>query len=197
MGRDSDDDLKVYSEEEVEEEYAGLFAEGDPCDTCGKPGRVGIDPTCRGSYDGEPQLACLDCAPEALKKAFAEVQGMSAIVEPLEDYDVLWYYRIDEMPAYQFVREDIEGVSWLLLTVGGPCSRCGEQSRHAWLPRAFIDPKLPEGKPVFRNLDRETEALCNACAAAAIAEICAAIAMALITVEVPRGAMGVLIPTGE
>jgi hypothetical protein len=122
---------------------------------------------------------------------------MSAIVEPLEDYDVLWYYRIDEMPAYQFVREDIEGVSWLLLTVGGDCSRCSEQSRHAWLTREFIDPKLPEGKPVFRNLDRDTEALCNACAAAAVVDIAKRVDMPLLTVEVPRGAMGVLIPTGE
>ena len=193
----ANDDLSIFSEEEVEEEYEGLFTEGQACDLCGKPGRVGIDPTCRGNYDGEPKLACFDCAPSVLKDAFAEVQGMSAIVEPLEDYDVLWYYRIDEMASYQFVREDLEGISWLLLTVGGPCSRCGEQSRHAWLTSDVIDPKLPEGKAVFRNLDSDTEALCNGCAAGAINDACKAIDMPLIAIEVPRSAMGVLIPTGE
>ena len=72
------------------------------------------------------------------------------------------------MPAYQFVREDVEAISWLLLTIGDNCARCGEQSHFAWLTRDFVDVQLPENKPLFRNLDGEIEHLCGACAGAAL-----------------------------
>ena len=202
MRRDSDGDaardgLNIYSDDSDGEEQAGLFEPGQPCDICGKDGRVGIDPTARGTYDGTPVLACFDCAPDAMKAAFADVQGISAIVEPFGDYDCAWYYRLDEMASYQFVREDLESMSWLMLTIGGDCGRCGQQSHHAWLTRDFVDPKLPEGAPVFRNLDGEIESLCNACAATALTEACVALDLPLIAVDVPRSAMGVVIPTGE
>lgn len=202
MTRDRDaadePDVNIYSGDgEDGEETAGLFEPGQPCDVCGKEGRIGIDPTARGTYDGTPVLACHECAPQALKDAFAEVQGMSVIVEPFGDYDCAWYYRLDEMASYQFVREDLEAISWLFLTIGGPCSRCGEQSRHAWLTDDFVDPRLPEGAPVFRNLDGDSETLCNACAAGALAEACVSLDLPLIAVDVPRSAMGIIIPTGE
>lgn len=198
MTRD-DDDFNVISGDDEDEEYEGdPFQEGQPCDVCGAPeGRIGIDPTCRGAYDGEPQLVCYGCAPEALKAAYAPQAGVAAIVEPFGDYAAHYYYRLDEMPAYQFVREDVEGISWLMLTVGDACARCGEQSHAVWLSRRFVDEKLPEERPVFRGLDGETERICFGCAAAALAESYAALKLPLLTVEVPRGAMGVLMPTGD
>ncbi len=192
--------LNIYSgdDDEGEGEPHDLFEEGQLCDLCGSAeGRIGIDPTCRGSYDGNPVFACFGCAPAALKDAFSGVQGISVIVEPFDDYDTIYYYRVDEMPAYSFIRDDIEAVSWLLLTVGDDCARCGEQSRHAWLTRDFIDPRLPEGEPVFRDTDRDCEHLCNGCAAAALAEACASMKLPLMTVEVPRSAMGLVIPAGD
>ena len=106
------------------------------CDVCqGEEGRVGLDPTCRGNYDdaGEPTLFGYNCLEQGLKEAYAGLEGVAAIVEPFGDFSAHYYYRLDEMPAYQFVREDVEAMSWLMLTVGDACARCGEQSHVAWL----------------------------------------------------------------
>jgi hypothetical protein len=174
-----------------------LFEAGQMCDACRRrEGHIGLDPTCRGSYDGEPQLFCDDCAVAGLKDAWAGIEGIAAVVAPFGDYSAYYYYRLDEMPAYRFVRDDVEAVSWLLLTVGDTCSRCSEQSRIAWLGRDAVFRELPEDAPVFRSLDDAT-LICAGCAAAALAEACAALDLPLITVELPRGAMGVLMPTAE
>jgi hypothetical protein len=101
------------------------------------------------------------------------------------------------MPAYQFVREDVEAISWLTLTIGDECARCGEQSRFALLTKDFVDQKLPEDRQVFRNLERNIEHLCGDCAAAHLADVYKALRVRLVTAEVPRGAMGILMPTGE
>lgn len=204
QGDEQTDGLRVYSGDEddefedEEEEGGDLFELGQPCDVCQKEdGRIGLDPTCRGSYEGNPVLLCFNCAPAELASAWGRVEGVSAIVEPFGEYSAHYYYRIDEMPAYQFVREDVEGISWLQLSVGDACARCGEQSHHAWLPRDMVDARLPENESVFRNLDRDLEHLCNNCAAAALAETYRSLDLPLITVELPRGAMGVLMPTAE
>ena len=199
MRRDAGDEFNIISEDEEGEEIEGdLFEAGQLCDVCGKEeGRVGLDPTCRGVYDGDPALYCYTCAPEGLKDAYKDLQGVAAIVEPFGEYSAHYYYRLDEMPAYQFVREDTESVSWLMLTIGGPCARCGEQGHVAWLGRKFVDEKLPEGRAVFRNLDADIEHLCFACASAALAEAYASLKLPMMTVELPRSAMGVMMPTGE
>jgi hypothetical protein len=102
------------------------------------------------------------------------------------------------MPAYQFPREDIEPLSWMLLTIGDSCARCGEQSHFAWLTPDFVDPALPEDEdtPVFRNLERDAEHLCAAHAAAALAQAYRHLDLPLVSAEVPRGAMGVVMPSG-
>ena len=74
------------------------------------------------------------------------MEGVAVIVEPFDDYSDHYYYRLDEMPAYQFVREDVEAISWLMLTIGDACARCGEQSRFVWLTRDFVEPSLPESR---------------------------------------------------
>ena len=51
-----DDDDEEPDEDEEEDEAADLFEEGQQCDVCAaEEGRVGLDPTCRGAYDGDPQ----------------------------------------------------------------------------------------------------------------------------------------------
>jgi len=195
-----DDGLNIISEddEDVEYESYDLFAEGQRCDVCAREdGRIGIDPTCRSMYEGDPVLVCYGCAPDELQRHYGAVEGVAVIIEPFGKYTAHYYYRLDEMPAYQFVREDIEAISWLMLSLGDECSRCGEQSRFAWLTREMVDPRLPEGEPVFRNLDREIEHLCAGCGAAELANAYKAMDAPLITVEVPRSAMGILMPTGE
>jgi hypothetical protein len=193
-----DDEFNIVSEDEEVVESPGLFAEGQVCDVCGADeGRIGLDPTCRGAYDGEPVLYCYGCAADGLKAAWDGVEGIAIVVEPFGDYSAQFYYRLDEMPAYQFVREDVESVSWMLLTIGDACARCGQQSHVAWLTQEFVDPRLPEGKPVFRNLDGDNEHLCNSCAAASLVEVMASMKLPLMTVELARGAMGVLMPTAE
>jgi len=194
---EQDDGLNIYSDDGDEQEFTELFVAGQPCDVCGAEGRIGVDPTVRGTYEGSPVLGCLEHAPDLIRRAFDDVQGISVIVEPFGDYDAVWYYRLDELPSYQFVREDVEGVSWLLLAIGGPCSRCSEQSRHAWIPSDHVDPKLPEGRPVFRGIDGDFDMLCNRCASSALATACAELSLPLLSLEVPRGAMGLLIPTGD
>lgn len=201
--RDEDEDgLNIVSEEDEEdledEELAPLFEAGQRCDLCeSEEGRVGLDPTCRGAYDGEPQLFGYNCLEGGLKDAWSKVEGVAAVVEPFGEYAAHFYYRLDEMPAYQFVREDVEAMSWLMLTVGDACARCGEQSHVAWLTPDFVDQRLPEDRQVFRNLDQDVEHLCQACAAAALAEAYRELGLPLITVELPRSAMGVLMPTSD
>ncbi len=200
---EDEDGLNIISAEdeddEGDEELAGdLFEAGQLCDACGaEEGRIGLDPTCRGAYDGDPVFYGLRCLPEGLKAAYAGVEGIAIIVEPFDEYSDHYYYRLDELPAYQFVREDVEAISWLLLTIGDACARCGEQSRFAWLTRDFVDPRLPENEPVFRNLDRDIEHLCGPCAGTALAASYRSLELPLMTVELPRSAMGIMMPTGE
>lgn len=192
--------LNIYSGDEDDEsaEAGELFAAGQMCDACGRnEGRVGIDPTCRGAYEGQPTLLCFACLEPALREAYAGVEGVAVVVDPFDEWPDLYYYRLDEMPAYQFVREDVEAISWLMLTVGDECARCGEQSRIAWLTRDFVDPRLPENEPVFRNMESDIEHLCGGCAGAALASSCKSLELPLMTVEVPRSAMGILMPTGD
>ena len=191
----------IYSADEDDEdgEFQGdLFAAGQMCDVCGaEEGRVGLDPTCRGAYQGDPVFYGFKCLPDGLKQAYAAVEGVAVLIEPFDEWSELYYYRLDEMPAYQFVREDVEAISWLMLTIGDECARCGEQSRFALLTKEFVDQKLPEDRQVFRNLDRNIEHLCGDCAAAHLADVYKALRVRLVTAEVPRGAMGIVMPTGE
>jgi hypothetical protein len=101
------------------------------------------------------------------------------------------------MPVYQFVREDVEAISWLLLTIGDDCARCGQQSHFAWLSRDFVDEHLPENRAVFRNMEGEIDHLCGSCAGAALAASYKSLELPLMTVELPRSAMGIVMPTGE
>ena len=199
---EQEDGLNIISEDDDEEDDGeAIFVEGELCWVCQKErGRVGIDPTCHGSYSGDdgPLLLGFDCLAKGLKDAYAKTEGIGVIVEPFGDNKFHLYYRLDEMPAYQFPREDIEGVSWMMLTIGDPCGRCGEQSHFAWLTPAFVDPELPEEdtRAVFRNLDAEYERLCRGCAAAALAACYTSLDLPLMTVELPRSAMGVMMPSG-
>ncbi len=188
-----DDDDELYEE--------SLFEPDDQCWVCrNEPGRVGIDPTCHGTYDGDDQRVLLgyNCLEQGLKDAYAKNDGIAVVVEPFGQNKFHLYYRLDEMPAYQFPRSDIEGISWLLLSIGDACARCGEQSHAAWLTPAFVDPDLPEeeDQPVFRNLDKEFEHLCRNCTATALATAYRKLDLPLMTVEVPRSAMGVIMPAG-
>jgi len=197
---EEDDGFNVVSGDDDDEAYVphNVFGDGGPCDVCGQePGRIGIDPTCRGAYDGDPVLVGFACAAEQLSRSYEGVEGVAIIVEPFGEYTAHFYYRLDEMPAYQFVREDVEAISWLMLTIGDACARCGALSRFALLTRDFVDEELPEGAQLFRNLDREIEHLCSSCAATYLARVYEALQAPLVTVELPRGAMGVLMPTGE
>lgn len=194
-----DEDEGEDGEEATGEERTGLFEPGMPCDRCNsEPGAIGLDPTCRGAYDGEPQLFGHNCARAALTEAYSGIEGVAAVVEPFGEYSAHYYYRLHEMPSYRFVTDDIEALSWLMLALGGDCDRCGNaQSRFAWLSPKFVDQRLPEDKPVFRNMDGKMDHLCAGCAAAALAGAYKQLSLPLITVELPRGAMGLLIPTGD
>jgi len=196
---EDEDGLNIVSgDDEDEEEAADLFEAGQPCDLCrSEDGRVGLDLTCRGAYDGEPVLLGYRCLAQGLTDAYAGVEGVAVVVEPFGEFDAHCYYRLDEMPAYRFVREDVEGISWLLLTIGDACARCGEQSRFAWLTPDAVDQGLPEDRPVFRGLDGEFEMLCRGCVAKALASAYRSLDLPLMTVELPRSAMGVLMPTGD
>jgi len=145
----------------------------------------------------EPLLLCAMCLEGGIKDAFEQNDGIAIVVEPFGKNDMHLYYRLDEMPAYQFPREDVEAISWLLLTIGDDCARCGQQSHFAWLTSAFVDPELPEDpdRAVFRNMDRDIEHLCRACAATALAKSYLSLKLGLVTAEVPRSAMGVLMPS--
>lgn len=194
---EQEDGLNIISEDD-DDESTELFEEGQPCDVCGaEEGRIGIDPTARGAYDGDPVLAGANCVEQAMKDAYAGIDGIAVIVEPFGEYTGHYYYRLDELQLYQFVRDDIEALSWLLLTIGDACARCGEQSHFAWLTRESVDAKLPEDRAIFRNLDSGIEHLCNACAAAALVESYTSLKLPLMTVEVPRSAMGILMPVGD
>jgi hypothetical protein len=200
------DGLNIISDEDDDDEEQGadgeptLFVRGEQCWLCqAEPGTVGIDPTCHGGYSGdEPVLVGRQCLEQALKDAYTKDEGIAIIVEPFGANDMHLYYRLDEMPAYQFPREDVEAISWLLLTIGDDCARCGEQSHFAWLTPQFVDPELPDepSRAVFRNMDRDIEHLCRACTAAQLAKSYAALALPLITVELPRSAMGIMMPSG-
>lgn len=199
------DGLNIISDEDEDEEEIvdgeeTLFTPGEQCWICqAEPGTVGIDPTCHSTYPGEePVLVGHKCLEQALKDAYAKDEGIAIIVEPFGENDMHLYYRLDEMPAYQFPREDVEAISWLLLTIGDNCARCGEQSHFAWLTSEFVDPELPEepNHAVFRNMDRDIEHLCRACTAAQLAKTYAALKLPLITVEIPRSAMGIMMPSG-
>jgi hypothetical protein len=199
---EDEDGLNVISDEDDddEEESEPLFAAGQLCDLCEtEEGRVGLDPTCRGNYGGDlgPQLFGYNCLADGLKRAYQSVEGVAAVVEPFGDYSAHFYYRLDEMPAYQFVRDDVEAMSWLMLSIGDDCSRCGKQSHIAWLTRESVDERLPENRPVFRNLDADIEHLCVDCTADALAAAYREMELPLMTVELPRAAMGVLMPTGD
>ena len=201
--QDEDEDgLNVVSDDdEDDDEDEELFAEGEICWVCqNERGRVGLDPTCHGTYPGDdgPVLLGHDCLAKGLTDAYAKTEGIAVIVAPFGDNKFHLYYRLDEMPAYQFPRSDIEAISWLMLTIGDPCGRCGEQSHFAWLTPDFVDPELPEeeDRAVFRNMDGDYERLCRACAAAALATSYTSLNLPLMTVELPRSAMGVMMPSG-
>ena len=193
------DDLNIISGDDEDEVSGALFEEGQPCDVCAKnEGRIGLDPTCRGAYDGTPVLYCFACAGDGLRDAYASIEGVAVVVEPFDEYDDHYYYRLDELPAYQFVREDVEAISWLLLTIGDKCARCGEQSHFAWLTRDFVDAHLPENAAVFRNLDGGDRApLRRLRRRRRSPRSCASLELPLMTVELPRSAMGIMMPTGE
>ena len=203
--QDEDEDgLNIVSEDDEDDEEEGdeeLFAPGDMCSRCeSERGRVALDPTCHGVYGGDdgPVLFGYDCLPQGLAEAYSKTEGIGVIVEPFGHNKFHLYYRLDEMAAYQFPRTDIEAVSWLMLTIGDACSRCGEQSHFAWLTPAFVDPELPEDDdaPVFRNMERDIERLCRACAAQALTAAYKSLNLPLMTVELPRSAMGVMMPSG-
>ena len=200
---EDEDGLNILSDEDDEDgvEAEPVFLAGDTCWVCQEePGRVGLDPSCHGAYPGgdDPILLGAKCLEARLIEAYAKNDGIAVIAEPFGENSLHLYYRIDEMPAYQFPREDVEGISWILLTIGGPCARCKEQSHFAWLAPAFVDPELPEeaDRPVFRNLDAEFENLCRSCAAKALAKAYLALGLPLLNVELPRSAMGVMMPSG-
>jgi len=163
-------------------------------------GRVGLDATCHGNYAGEEGLTLLgyNGLEQALKDAYAKTEGIGVIVEPFGENMYHLYYRLDELPAYQFPREDIEAVSWQMLSLGDACSRCGQQSHFAWLTTDFVDPDLPEDEdePVFRNMDKDYERLCRSCTAIALAKAYKDLKLPLITAELPRAAMGIMMPSG-
>lgn len=193
------ENLNIMSgdDEDGKEISGAMFEEGQPCDVCAKTeGRIGLDPTCRGAYDGTPVLYCFACAADGLHDAYAGTEGLAVVVEPFAEFDAHYYYRLDELASYQFVREDIEPLSWLMLTIGDKCARCGEQSRFAWLPSDAVDPQLSENESVFRGLDA-AENLCGACTGLALARSCASLELPLMTVELPRSAMGLMMPTGD
>ena len=190
---DEDDD---YEDTSIEME--DIFAPGEKCYACtAEDGRIGLDPSCHGQYDGDATLLGYNCLEAALKDAYGQNDGIAIVVEPFGQNKFHLYYRLDEMPAYQFPRQDVEGISWLLLTIGDACARCGEQSHAAWLTPNFVDKKLPEDPdtPVFRNLERDAEHLCWNCTAAALAAAYRKLDVPMMTVEVPRSAMGVMMPS--
>lgn len=192
--------LNIISGDDDDDDAEGLFREGDQCWVCrNEIGRVGIDPGCHGAYTGmEPVLACFRCLDGVLNEIYAKNEGIAVIVEPFGEHDLHLYYRLDEMPAYQFPREDVEAISWLLLTIGDDCARCGQQSHFAWLTTDFVDPALPEEPDlaVFRNMDRDVEHLCRSCVATALSKTYAGLDLPLIDVEAPRSAMGLMMPSG-
>lgn len=199
---EDEDGLNILSDEDEEDAPdESMFVEGEMCWLCQEErGRVGLDPTCHGAYPGDdgPVLLGPKCLEARLVEAYAKNDGIAVIVEPFGDNNLHLYYRVDEMPAYQFPREDVEGISWILLTIGGPCARCQEQSHFAWLTPEFVDPELPEeaNRAVFKNLDAEFENLCRSCAAKELARAYLALPLSLVTVELPRSAMGVMMPSG-
>jgi hypothetical protein len=194
----SADDEEDYGDEtgvEVED----LFAPGEQCHNCGaEAGRAGLDPSCHGTYDGDPTLLGHNCLEGALKDAYGQNDGIAIVVEPFGKNKYHLYYRLDEMPAYQFNRQDVEGISWLLLTIGDACAKCGEQSHAAWLTPKFVDKDLPEDPetPVFRNLDQDAQHLCWSCTASQLAAAYKKLNLPMLTIEVPRSAMGVMMPSG-
>lgn len=197
---EDEDGLRITSGDDEDDngENSPLFAEGQRCDVCSdEDGRVGIDETCRGAYPGNPVLTGYNCLEGALRDAYARMEGVAAIVEPFGENGAHYYYRVDEMPAYEFVRSDIEAVSWLLLSIGDDCARCGEQSHVAWMTQEVVDPRLPENEPVFRSLEADVEHLCTRCAATVVAASYRALGLPLMTVEVPRSAMGIIMPTSD
>lgn len=200
---DDADGLNILSDEDEEDDVdtEPMFVAGDKCWSCQEePGRVGLDPSCHGMYPGgdDPILLGATCLEAKLIEAYSKNDGIAVIVEPFGEHALHLYYRVDEMPAYQFSREDVEGISWILLTIGGPCARCKEQSHFAWLTPSFVDPELPEeaDRAVFRNLDADFENLCRSCAAKALSKAYLLLGVPLMNVEIPRSAMGVMMPSG-
>jgi hypothetical protein len=201
------DGLNVYSRDDDDEDgegdvVASPFTQGEVCWQCqDQIGKVGVDPTCHGQYGGDhdPIWLCYKCLPEQLKQHYNAAEGIAVVAEPFGTNNLHLYYRLDEMPAYQFPREDIEPISWLLLTIGDECVVCGEQSHYAWLSTDFIDPALPEDEstPVFRNLEGDVQHLCGGCTADRLASRYEDMRLPLIHAEVPRSAMGLMMPSKE
>ncbi len=180
---------------EEDEAYAPLFEEGQPCDLCGaSEGRVGIDPTCQGEYDGAPEIACYRCLGPALRRHYEGMEGIAVVVEPAPGFDSHDYYRVDELREYDFLLEDIDTISWLLLGIGGDCDVCRKQSHVLWLPADAIDSRLPDDAPMFVNPGAEGRFLCGGCVADALTNAYRASERRLLQVETPRAAMGVLVP---
>ena len=76
--------LNIVSDEEDDDdegEMTGdLFEPGQLCDVCSKEeGRVGLDPTCRGQYDGDPVFLCFGCLTGALQDAYKAVEGVAIL----------------------------------------------------------------------------------------------------------------------
>lgn len=182
-------------EDDAEDAVRPLFVAGQRCDSCGAAeGRVGIDPTCGGAYDGEPTLVCHDCLEPALRRSYDAMQGIAVVVEPAAVFDTHDYYRVDEMASYEFLQEDIDAVSWMLLAVGGGCEECGEQSHALWLPVEAIDIHLPDDTPIIVNPEAPGRLLCGGCLAQTLTRAYRATGRPLLQVEVPRAAMGLLLP---
>src|SRR5581483_6873211 len=79
----SGDDEDVDVIEEGDGEGGDLFEEGQQCDVCAsEDGRVGVDPTCRGAYDGDPVLFGFNCLEKGLVDAYQGLEGVAVIVEP-------------------------------------------------------------------------------------------------------------------
>ena len=84
VAEEQEDGLNIVNDEDEDdgEVIGDLFEAGQFCDVCSKEeGRVGLDPTCRGAYDGDPVFLCFGCLTGALQDAYKGVEGSAIIVE--------------------------------------------------------------------------------------------------------------------